>query len=158
MNHTPFCLITLFLGLPLSACAASDDALKPFPPAQDGYTRHVIQLPEQSDESAYKVELIAGKSMQVDCNRHSLGGEWQRRTLEGWGYDYYRLSEVGPGVSTRMGCPPGSDHEAFVSLGGEPMLVRYNARLPLVIYAPSEVQVRYRLWTTTPESEVAPQR
>lgn len=159
MHRKHSSVTALFLGLSLSACAASDDALAPYPAAQDGYTRHVIELPEQADESTYKVELIAGKTQQVDCNRHSLGGgEWQSRTLEGWGYSYYELGAIGPGISTRMACPPNSSHEAFVTLGGEPMLVRYNAKLPLVIYAPSEVEVRYRLWSTTQDSEAAPRR
>lgn len=158
MHHSSSNLIALLLGLSLSACAVSDDVLKPFPPAENSQTRHVIELPEQADESAYRVEVIAGKTMQVDCNRHSLGGDWQRRTLEGWGYDYYQLSAVGPGISTRMACPPGSEREAFVELGGEPLLVRYNAKLPLVIYAPNDVQVRYRIWTTTADSKAAPQR
>jgi ecotin len=157
MHHSTR-LTALCLGLTLSACAISDDSLKPFPPAKDGYARHVIQLPEQADETAYRVELIAGKTMQVDCNRHSLGGQWQQQTLDGWGYDYYELSAVGPGISTRMGCPPGSEREAFVGLAGEPQLVRYNSRLPLVIYAPGEVQVRYRIWSAGADSEAAPER
>lgn len=158
MHRTYSSLTALFLGASLSACAAGDDTLAPFPAAKDGFTRHVIELPEQTDEQAYKVELIAGKTLQVDCNRQSLGGEWQSQTLEGWGYDYYELGAIGPGISTRMACPPDSAHEAFVSLGGEPLLVRYNSKLPLVIYAPSEVQVRYRIWSTTQSSEAAPQR
>jgi ecotin len=34
----------------------------------------------------------------------------------------------------------------FVPLTGEPMLVRYNASLPIVIYAPEGLQVRWRIW------------
>lgn len=159
MHRTHSSVTALFLGLSLSACAASDDALAPFPAAKEGFTRHVIELPEQSDEHAYKVELVAGKTQQVDCNRQSLGGgEWRSQTLEGWGYSYYELGPIGPGISTRMACPPDSVHEAFVTVGGEPQLVRYNSKLPLVIYAPNEVQVRYRVWTTTQDSEAAPQR
>lgn len=158
MHCTHSLFSTLFLALSLSACAAGDDTLAPFPAAKEGFARHVIELPEQSDENAYQVELIAGKTLQVDCNRQSLGGQWQTQTLEGWGYNYYELGAIGPGISTRMACPPDSAHEAFVSVGGEPLLVRYNSKLPLVIYAPSEVQVRYRIWSTTESSEAAPQR
>lgn len=35
--------------------------------------RQVIQLPPQQDESAYKVELLIGQTLEVDCNRHRLG-------------------------------------------------------------------------------------
>jgi ecotin len=36
--------------------------------------------------------------------------------------------------------------ERFITLGGEPRLLRYNSRLPLVVYVPDGVEVRYRFW------------
>jgi ecotin len=36
--------------------------------------------------------------------------------------------------------------ERFITLGGEPDLLRYNSRLPLVVYLPEGVEVRYRIW------------
>jgi ecotin len=33
-----------------------------------------------------------------------------------------------------------------ITLGGEPELLRYNSRLPLVVYLPDGVEVRYRIW------------
>jgi ecotin len=30
--------------------------------------------------------------------------------------------------------------------------VRYNSRLPLVIFAPTDVEVRYRVWRAGPEA------
>jgi ecotin len=33
-----------------------------------------------------------------------------------------------------------------VALGGEPTVVRYNPSLPIVVYAPRDLQVRWRLW------------
>lgn len=147
-------LVVFTLGL--SACATATDMLKPFPAAASGYQRHVIELPARADEAAYKVELIAGKIMQVDCNLHRLGGQWQEKTVSGWGYTYYELREVGPGMSTMMACPEDSRREAFVQVGGEPMLVRYNSKLPLVIYAPEDVEVRYRIWSAEPQSKAAP--
>jgi ecotin len=50
-------------------------------------------------------------------------------------------------ISTRMACPPGQPpRRAFLSLAGEPFLVRYNASLPIVVYAPKELEVRWRVW------------
>ena len=40
--------------------------------------------------------------------------------------------------------------DRFVTLGGEPKLLRYNSRLPIVVYVPSGVEVRYRLWRADP--------
>ena len=34
--------------------------------------------------------------------------------------------------------------DKFVS--AQPQLVRYNSRLPLVVYAPEGYEVRYRIW------------
>jgi len=158
-------LPSLFAGvaaLTLAACAAAQaqspatdstpsvqnsvtDALKAFPAAAAGQTRHVITLPAQTDESALKVELILGKTQTVDCNRQAFGGRLETRTAEGWGYDYYVLPTLGNAASTMMGCPPGSERQAFVTTQEQP-LIRYNSRLPVVVYAPSDVEVRYRVW------------
>lgn len=147
-------------ALALCACAtnAADEALKPFPPAAKAYTRHVIELPPLSDEDLRKVELIAGKTLEVDCNRHRLGGRWEEKTIEGWGYSYHRLDQVGPPMSTLMACPDNSRRKAFVAVGGEPLLLRYNSKLPLVIYTPKDIEVRYRIWSAPPDSLPAPSR
>ncbi len=42
--------------------------------------RQVIQLPQQQDESALKVELMIGQTLEVDCNHHRLGGELESKT------------------------------------------------------------------------------
>jgi ecotin len=36
--------------------------------------------------------------------------------------------------------------DRFITLGGDPQLLRYNSRLPLVVYVPEGVEVRYRIW------------
>lgn len=150
-------LFALACALPLAACAATPEALKPYPAAAAGYQRHVIELPVQANEAEHKVELIAGKTLEVDCNQQRLGGQWQEKTVEGWGYNYYELGQVGPAMSTLMACPDNSRKQAFVPVGGEPLLVRYNSKLPLVIYAPADVQVRYRIWSAAADSTAAPQ-
>ncbi|MCY1554736.1 Ecotin [compost metagenome] len=142
----------------MAACAATPEVLKPYPAASAGYNRHVIELPTQANEAEHKVELIAGKTLEVDCNQQRLGGQWQEKTVTGWGYNYYELGQVGPAMSTLMACPDNSRKQAFVPVGGEPMLVRYNSKLPLVIYAPSDVQVRYRIWSAAANATPAPQQ
>jgi len=158
MKHHKLPLIALACALPLAACAATPEALKPYPAAPEGYQRHVIDLPAQPNEADHKVVLIAGKTLEVDCNHQRLGGQWQEKTVEGWGYGYYELEKVGPSISTLMACPDSSRKQAFVPVGGEPMLVRYNSKLPLVIYAPADVEVRYRIWSAAEDSSPAPQQ
>jgi ecotin len=37
--------------------------------------------------------------------------------------------------------------ERFITLGGDSYLIRYNSHLPVVVYVPEGVEVRYRIWT-----------
>jgi ecotin len=46
--------------------------------------------------------------------------------------------------------------ERFISVGGEPQLLRYNSRLPVVVYVPDGVEVRYRIWRADPSTTPAP--
>lgn len=64
-----------------SALAAEQplEKIAPYPKAEKGMKRQVIQLPPQQDESAYKVELLIGQTLEVDCNRHRLGVSWKAK-------------------------------------------------------------------------------
>lgn len=139
-----------------SAAQAADD-MKAFPPAEKGMVRHVVKLPKQDDESAFKIELIAGKTVQLDAvNRYFFGGKFEEETIEGWGYPRYNLSKLGPMAGTLIGVDPSVPKvDRFVTLGGELYLIRYNSRLPIVVYAPEGVEIRYRVWKAEPKSTVA---
>ncbi|KAE9797413.1 serine protease inhibitor ecotin, partial [Escherichia coli] len=101
----------------------------------------------EKDESTLKVELLIGQTLEVDCNQHRLGGELDSKTLEGWGYDYYVFDKVTSPVSTMMACPDGKKEKKFITahLGDDGML-RYNSKLPIVVYTPENVDVKYRIW------------
>jgi len=122
--------------------------LKAFPPAGEGMTRFVITLPPQADEDLLKVQLLVGKSVKLDPqNRYFFGGRLETETIQGWGYDRYVLKSLGPMAGTLMAVDPNVPKvDRFITLGGEPQLLRYNSRLPLVIYVPDGVEVRYRIW------------
>ena len=153
-------LLPLLLLGTLGAAAAQAIPLldlKPFPKAAAGERRWVIQLPGllppsrderlSPDPADWRVELIVGKEMTVDCNGPRLNGRIRRSTLPGSGDAIYRVRQVGQPISTRMACPPDQPRrKAFVPLAGQPTVVPYNASLPIVIYAPRDLQVRWRLW------------
>lgn len=155
MRNSSVLAMASAIALTLTACAGGQvsaqtdagimDPMRPFPAATADQTRHVLNLPPVANENDLKVQLILGQMQNVDCNHQLLGGQVQRRTAEGWGYDYFVLPEVGPGISTLMACPPGSTQDRFITLGQE-TIVDYNSRLPIVVYTPKDVEVRYRLW------------
>ncbi|MFJ4112386.1 MULTISPECIES: serine protease inhibitor ecotin [Pseudomonas] len=151
----PSAILALTLAATAPAMAASLKDVAPYPEAEKGFTRQVIHLPTQADEQAHKLEIIAGKTLQVDCNRQRLAGSLEEHTLEGWGYSYYRLDKVGGPASTLMACPDGKKTEAFVPVVGEGFLLRYNSKLPVVVYVPEGVQVRYRVWSAAQEVQTA---
>ena len=150
---------TLMLSaLLITASANANDAPKaapetqplenvaPYPQAEKGQVRHVIALPQLAHEELYKVELLIGKTVQVDCNRHMFGADVETKTLEGWGYDYIVVNKLSPMASTQMMCTDHKTHQAFVVANTHQGLLRYNSKLPIVVYAPADVQVKYRLW------------
>jgi len=135
-----------------SSFAFGADDMKAFPAAEEGMTRHVISLPKQPDESALKVELIIGKRVKTDAkNSYFFAGTVETETIPGWGFERHILRKLGPMAGTLMAVDPNAPQvERFISLGGEPRLLRYNSRLPIVVYVPAGVEVRHRLWRAEP--------
>lgn len=126
------------------------DELVAFPAAAPGQVRRVIFLPVERVEDALRVGVIVGRTLMVDCNRQIFGSRLDERTVKGWGYTYFVVTSVGAPASTRMACPTPARSRQFVRSSDEPLL-RYNSRLPLVIFAPPDVEVRYRIWRAGPE-------
>jgi ecotin len=149
--------ITLLTFVGASIALPADD-MKAFPPAGEGMARHVIRLPEQKDETVLKVELIIGKTVRTDAaNHYFFSGKLETENIPGWGYDRYILPKLGVMGGTLMAVDPAAPKvERFISLGGETML-RYNSRLPIVVYVPTGVEVRYRLWRAQPTVVSAPE-
>lgn len=149
-------LFTLGLLLTITHPIHAADNMKAFPPAEEGMTRNVIQLPKQDDESAFKVELIVGKTVQTDqANRYFFAGSINRETIKGWGFSYYTIDKLGPMAGTLMAVDPNAPKvDRFITLGGEPYLIHYNSRLPVVMYLPEGVEVRYRIWSAGDEMSI----
>lgn len=149
-NASKFAAAMLAIACVSASAVAAEAPLEkiaPYPQAGKGMKRQVITLPEQKDEASYQVELLIGQTLEVDCNQHRLGGELDSKTLEGWGYDYYVFDKVTSPVSTMMACPDGKKTQKFVTAAlGDDGMVRYNSKLPIVVYTPENVDVKYRIW------------
>lgn len=145
-------VVTMAFALP--AMATEDHPqLKAFPEAEEGMVRHVISLPhkERGEEDVFRVELVAGKMMLTDgVNQIQHASTLEARPLQGWGYTYYEVIGKDLTISTKMAVPEGTEEvERLVT--GKHLLINYNSRLPIVIYAPEGYEVRYRIWEAPPE-------
>ncbi len=147
MNKTYSIAVVLIFVTTVAVCTAGN--MNAFPPPENGMVRHVLQVSKRTDESAFKVELMVGKSVSIDKeNRYFFGGRIERETIKEWGFSRYTVSRLGPMAGTLMAIDPNAPKvNRFITLGGEPFIVRYNSRLPLVVYVPEGVEVRYRIWS-----------
>lgn len=137
-------------AIPAFAQSGASD-LAPFPAAEEGLIRQVIQLEEQPDEDLLRLEIVAGKMLEVDCNRVLVSATLTTKTIEGWGYDYHVIDKVSEPAKTMMACPDDKTETAFVPLNlGAEATQRYNSKLPVVVYAPADVAVKYRIWRADP--------
>lgn len=139
----------------VGAAWAQGDDLKAFPSAEPGMQRVVVRVPEVPVPDDKRVEVIVGQSLEVDCNRQRLLARVTRKVAQGWGYDYYVVSDVKGPASTMRACPPGSSTRmAFVAANApELSSLSYNHRLPIVIYVPAGIEVRYRVWSAPATTE-----
>jgi ecotin len=130
--------------------------MQAFPPAQPGQERFVISMPPVQDPDQLKVEVIVGKTVETDgINRSFFGGRLEEENIQGWGFTRYVLKELGPMAQTLMAVDPNAPKiRQFVTIqGGE--LLRYNPRLPIVVYVPTGVEVKYRFWKADAVASVA---
>lgn len=144
-------ILSVIAAALVSSCAVATEDLEkiaPYPKAESGMTRHVIQLANQQNENNFMVELVIGKTIKADCNHQWFMGELDKKTLEGWGYDYYKLDEIKGPASTMMACTKPAEERFITTQLGDDAFVRYNSKLPIVVYAPADMDVKYRIWST----------
>jgi ecotin len=145
------------LLLNVSVNAADHPELGAFPEAFEGMERFVIVLPQESQvvEDNLMVELIVGKTVMTDGqNQMRLAASISAEALIGWGYTFYQVHGNGQMISTQMAVPPGTPMvETFVH--GDNLLISYNSRLPIVIFAPPGYEIVYRFWETSSQLSIA---
>ena len=150
-------IFMLILLIPLFALYANQsEYIKSFPEAGTGMERFVLNLPEQNNESTFRVELIIGKNVFTDNeNNYFFNGTIEEGTVRGWGFTYYKLDSLGVMAGTMMAVNPNAPKtERFITLGGEPFLIQYNSKIPVVVYVPEGVVIKYRIWNAAQEIEV----
>lgn len=145
-------VLSTLLASSAFAASNSDQAKKlkdvaPYPAVSQNQNRHVIWLDKQKNEELYKVEIVATQKGMKDCNNTWFSAELDTKNLEGWGYTYYNIEQVKGPMSTMRGCLDNKKTETNLPVNlGDDALVRYNSKLPVVVYAPKDVQISYRIW------------
>ena len=125
--------------------AQNSEDITMFPKPETNKVQKVIQLNPLENEDDLMVEVMIGKKTMTDgCNNYFLLGQLEEKNLEGWGYNYYDFVSDGNIASTLMGCLNARGEEKVVY--SESKKLRYNSRLPIVIYTPKDVEVNYRIW------------
>lgn len=57
------------------------------------------------------------------------------------------LEKLSEPASTMMACPDNTKTKQFIAANlGDAAMQRYNSRLPIVVYAPKDAEVKYRIW------------
>lgn len=121
---------------------------KAYPAAKEGMKRMVLRLPHKTraEQGAYRVEIVVGKQLMTDgVNRYGLPANIEKKVAQGWGFDYYVVEKLGKVRSTLMGVL-GNVKPVKKFVSGSPMMLRYNSRLPVVVYVPKEAEVQYRIF------------
>ena len=72
----------------------AEEALAPFPAPAPGQARYAITLEALPDEASRRVELLVGRTLEVDCNRQQFLGTLSREVVQGWGYSYHVVRDV----------------------------------------------------------------
>ena len=166
----------LRLALPLLMVAASAPAaaaiprldLSGYPATKQGLKRWVIQpsgLLSKSDDAMisahpldWRVQLIVGKEVDVDCNVKRLSGPSlsMQRLPEASGKALFEISGPVLVLSTRMACTKEqAQGTSFLSLGKQPYLIPYNASWPVVVDLPDGVVLRWRVWKAETKQQEA---
>ncbi len=120
-----------------------------FPPI-DKLVKHAIFLEPRVDETLYKVEMYAVKSQEVDnCNKYFLLGDFELKTLEVHGFPYYIFKSNAQIISTKISCGDNITKMKNVP-SGKTELLKYISVLPLVVYAPRDIEIKYKIWKQDP--------
>ncbi|VFS44421.1 ecotin [Enterobacter cancerogenus] len=99
MKNAPKFAIALLAAACVSTSAFATDTkndqplekVAPYPQAEKGMKRQVIQVPAQENEANFKVELLIGQTLEVDCNHHRLGGKLESKNPGRLGLRLLRL-------------------------------------------------------------------
>ncbi len=144
--------VLLFIVLFSAACGSKKTgSMSNVAPAQtlDGYQAHALSVvsPKQgSFDQPVKIEIVPGKTMEVDCNHHSLMGEFTEKSLSD-GNSYYVFESNGQATSTLMACPDNTKRMEFVQ--GQSIFIDNINAIPPVVFTSEGIEIKQRNWNSS---------
>lgn len=144
--------VLLFIALFSTACGSQKTgSMSNVTLAQtlDGYQGHTLSVtaPKQGSSALpAKIEIIPGKTMEVDCNNHSLIGEFSEKVLSD-GNSYYVFESNGQAISTLMGCPDNTRTKKFVQ--GQSIFIDNSEARPPLVFTSEGIEIKQRTWNST---------
>lgn len=116
-----------------------------------GYALSVTSAQKGSSDVPEKIEIIPGKMMEVDCNNHSLIGEFVQKQLSDGNY-YNVYESKGEAISTLMGCPDNTKRMDFVQ--GQTLFIDADNAASSMVFASEGIEIRRRVWTPSSAYEM----
>ncbi|SFK60278.1 Serine protease inhibitor ecotin [Porphyromonadaceae bacterium KH3CP3RA] len=144
--------VLLFIVLFSAACGSKKTgSMSNVAPVQtlDGYQAHALSVasPKQgSSDQPVKIEIVPGKTMEVDCNHHSLMGEFTEKSLSD-GNSYYVFESNGQATSTLMACPDNTKRMEFVQ--GQSIFIDNINAIPPVVFTSEGIEIKQRNWNSS---------
>lgn len=136
--------------LMFSIYIANSADLGVFPPAKADQKLHAINLQPLKNEKNYRIIVEFGQNSLLDCNNYFFtGGELYQKNLKGYGYVYYEFVGNGELAGTKMKCD-NTKSKKFVKYGKNIDLL-YNSTTPIIIYAPKNIEIRYKVFKLVDE-------
>ncbi|MDO5046111.1 ecotin family protein [Campylobacter sp.] len=120
------------------------------------FVKNTIKLDKLENQMDYKIELIFGKELEVDCNKHFLEGGKLKEKSSKEPIALYEFNDKAELASTMMMCPDNKKKKKFVHYSFTKVL-DYDSYMPIVIKAPKDVIVKYKIYKKIDEknAEVA---
>jgi ecotin len=146
-----FALLTSIL-MSLSSSVFAE-AVTPLPARMNNKDRIVINLPQVENSTDLYVELSFSQYLEFsDCNSKILTGDILERFVDADGNSYFEIESHGY-ISTMIGCFDEGKPERLIAPARQ--FIRYNSRMPIVVYVPDGMDVVYRVISTQGDFTVA---
>ncbi len=125
-----------------------------YPIEIEGWKRDVIYLPKmanQNQEDEYKVEIIPTEECNLDCSTYRLLGRFKEQNIEGMGFPYFIFLTNGTVLTEKFNCSKNSRKNKTVVAQGK--LLNYNSNLPIVVFVPTKINLKYKVWKATEKTD-----